>query len=107
MLITRISYECIWDITGLLPNILYQSMLSLRTVSDGFRLCSPIKASFFNNNIFFWVISYSTVVLYRRDRYEIIGLHKISHSIKQLCRNVCLEKALKRIKVAETMQYLG
>ena len=35
-----------------------------------------------------------TVVLYSRDRYEIIGLHKISHFTKQPCRNICLEKVL-------------
>ena len=39
-------------------------------------------------------ISYSMVVLYSRDLYEIIGLFKFSHSIKQPCSNVCLEKGL-------------
>ena len=39
-------------------------------------------------------ISYSTVVLYSRDRYEIIGLLKLSHSIKQPCSSVCQKKAL-------------
>ena len=29
--------------------------------------------------------SYSTVVLYSRDQYEIIGLLKVSYSIKQSC----------------------
>ena len=38
-------------------------------------------------------LSYNTVVLYSRDRYEIIGLLKISHSIKQPCNSVCLKKA--------------
>ena len=38
-----------------------------------------------------------------KDRYEIIGLCKISHFTKQPCRNVCY----KCIKVAETMQYLS
>ena len=38
-------------------------------------------------------ISYNTVVLYSRDRYEIIGLFKLSHSIKQPCNSVCLKKA--------------
>ena len=38
--------------------------------------------------------SYSTVVLYSRDRYEIIGLLKISRSIKQPCSSVCFKKAL-------------
>ena len=38
-----------------------------------------------------------------RDRYKIIGLHKISHFIKQRCKNVCLKKCYKCIKVAETM----
>ena len=36
-------------------------------------------------------LSYSTVVLYR-DRYEVIGLHKISYSIKQPCGSICLKK---------------
>ena len=31
-------------------------------------------------------VSYSTVVPYSRDQYEIIGLLKISHSIKQHCK---------------------
>ena len=53
-LITRISYECIWVITSLLPKRLYQSMLSLWPVSNDFRLCSPIKASFVTNNLFLW-----------------------------------------------------
>ena len=38
-------------------------------------------------------ISYNTVVLYSRDRYEIIGLRKSSHSIKQPCSSICLKKA--------------
>ena len=33
------------------------------------------------------------VVLYSRDRYEIIGLRKSSHSIKQPCSSICLKKA--------------
>ena len=37
-------------------------------------------------------ISYIAVAMYSRDQYEIIGLRKISHFIKQPCRNVCLEK---------------
>ena len=37
-------------------------------------------------------ISYSTVVLYSRDQYEIIGLCKISHSIKQPCGSICLKR---------------
>ena len=52
-----VLYECIWVITGLLPKRLYQSMLSLWTASNGFRLCSPIKASFGTNNIFLWFFS--------------------------------------------------
>ena len=32
--------------------------------------------------------------MYSGDRYKIIRLRKISHFIKQPCRNVCLEKAL-------------
>ena len=38
-------------------------------------------------------ISYNTVVLCSRDQYEIIGLLKISHSIKQPCSSACLKKA--------------
>jgi len=40
-------------------------------------------------------LSYSTrtVVPYSRDRYEIIGLLNISHSIKQPCSSVCLKKS--------------
>ena len=38
-------------------------------------------------------LSYNTVVLYSRDRYEIIGLRKSSHSIKQPCNSICLTKA--------------
>jgi len=57
VLITRISYECTWVITGLLPKRFYQSMLSLWPVSNGFRSCSPIKASFGTNNIFLWFFS--------------------------------------------------
>ena len=34
------------------PKGLYQSMLSLRPVSNGIRLCSPIKASFVTNHLF-------------------------------------------------------
>ena len=41
----------------------------------------------------FITLSCNTVVLYSRDRYEIIGLLKISHSIKQPCNSVCLKKA--------------
>ena len=44
------------------------------------------------NNIYIY-ISYSTVVLYSRDRYEIIGIRKISYSIKQPCSSICLKKA--------------
>ena len=34
------------------------------------------------------------VVLFSRDRYEIIGLLKISHSMKRPYSSVCLKKAL-------------
>ena len=47
------------------------------------------------------------VVLYSRDRYEIIGLRKSSHSIKQPCSSIYLKKHLQCIKVVEIMQYLG
>ena len=36
---------------------------------------------------------YHTTVLYSRDRYEIVGLRKSSHSIKQPCSSICLKKA--------------
>ena len=39
-------------------------------------------------------VSYSTVVLYSRDQYEIIRLLKISHAIKQPCSSVCLKKSI-------------
>ena len=39
-------------------------------------------------------MSFIAIAMNNRDRYEIIGLRKISHFIKQPCRNVCLEKAL-------------
>ena len=41
------------------------------------------------------ILSVIAVAMNRRDRHEIIGLHKISHSIKQPCSSVCLKKALK------------
>ena len=39
-------------------------------------------------------LSFIAVAMNSRDQYKIIGLCKISHFIKQPCRNVCLEKAL-------------
>ena len=39
------------------------------------------------------VSSYNTVVLHSRDRYEIIGLRKSSHYIKQPCSSIYLKKA--------------
>ena len=45
--------------------------------------------------------------LQRADRYEIIGLRKISHFIKQLCRNVCVKKRYKCIEVAEKCSILA
>ena len=38
--------------------------------------------------------SFIVVAMNSTDQYEIIWLRKISHYIKQPCRNVCLEKAL-------------
>ena len=38
-------------------------------------------------------ISFIAITMNNRDRYEIIGLCKISHSIKQSCRSVGLKKA--------------
>ena len=43
------------------------------------------------------------VTMNSKDRYKIIRLLKISHSMKQPCRSVCLKKALE----IETIQYLG
>ena len=51
-------------------------------------------------------VSYSTVVLYSRDRYEIIGLSKISYSIKQPCGSICLKRvsnASKLLKQRSTL----
>ena len=39
-------------------------------------------------------VSFIAVAMNSRDQYKIIGLCKISHFIKQPCRNVCMEKAL-------------
>ena len=39
-------------------------------------------------------VSFIAVAMNSRDRYEIIGLRKISHFIKQPCRSACLKKAL-------------
>ena len=36
-------------------------------------------------------VSFIVVALNSRDRYEFIGLRKISHSIKQLCKSDCLK----------------
>ena len=53
-------------------------------------------------------LAFIAVAMNFRDRCEIIGLHKISHFIKQPSSSVCLKKVLEmRIKVAETTQYLG
>ena len=51
-------------------------------------------------------VSYNTEVLCSRDRYEIMGVLKISHSIKQPCSSVCLKKVLEMYPNAYTMQYL-
>ena len=40
------------------------------------------------------IITFIVVTMNSRDGYEIIGLHKILHSIKQPSRSVCLKKAL-------------
>ena len=58
-------------------------------------------------HIYIYTVSYIVVAMHSKDRYKIIGLRKISHFIKQPCRNVCLEKRYKCIKVAETVQYVG
>ena len=52
-------------------------------------------------------LSFIAVAMNSRDQYGIIGLCEISHFINQPCRNFCLEKHYKCVKVAETMQYLG
>ena len=46
------------------------------------------------------------VTMNSRDQYEIIGICKTSHSIKQPCSSVCLKKALE-IHQKCKMQYLG
>ena len=46
--------------------------------------------------IYIYIYNYiynHTTVLYSRDRYEIIGLRKILHSIKQPCGSICLKKS--------------
>ena len=52
---------------------------------------------------------YSMVVLYSRDRYEIIGLHKISHSIKQPkaleMHQKCLNNAVPFVKQNENQLF--
>ena len=46
------------------------------------------------NFIYIYIyVSYNTVVLYSRDQYEIIGLRKSSHSVKQPCSSICQKKA--------------
>ena len=39
-----------------------------------------------------------------RDRYEIIGLQEILHSIKQPCRSVCQKKALEMLQISAVPQ---
>ena len=66
------------------------------------------KSIFFLNNASFKILYFTLKALfifigpytyiyhttrYCRDRYEIIGLLKLSHSIKQPCSSVCLKKA--------------
>ena len=59
------------------------------------RRCRLAQFNFTGNYyIYICITPYSTVVLYSRDRYKIIGLLEISHSIKQPCSSVCLKKAL-------------
>ena len=62
-------------------------------IYDWTLLSKAIKIHSHNQNCQAY-ISYSTVVLYSRDRYEIIGLRKISHFIEQPCSSVCLKTAL-------------
>ena len=40
------------------------------------------------------LISFIVVAMNSRDQYKIIGLYKISRSIKQPCRSACLKKVL-------------
>ena len=42
-----------------------------------------------------------------RDRYEIIGLYKISHSIKQPCNSVCLKRARNALKLLKQCSTLA
>ena len=41
------------------------------------------------------VSSFTAVAMNSRDQYEIIGLRKIFHFIKQTCKSICLKKAFK------------
>ena len=51
--------------------------------------------------------SFITVTINSRDRYEIIGLRKISYyKLNNLVEELAWKKHQKCIKVAETMQYL-
>ena len=52
-------------------------------------------------------LSYIAVAMYSRDRYEIIGLRKISHFISNLVEMFAWKKRYKWIKVAETIQYVS
>ena len=56
--------------------------------------CVPVQimTSYSHMMLWFTIIQHGSVV-YSRDRYEIIGLRKSSHSIKQPCSSICLKKA--------------
>ena len=49
-----------------------------------------ITITYIYTYIYISYISYSTLVLYSKDRYEIIWLCKSAHSIKQPCSSICL-----------------
>ena len=50
--------------------------------------------SIYSNTWLYYNLSFIVVTMNSRDRYEIIGLCKISHSIKQPFSSICLKKAL-------------
>ena len=64
--------------------------LSYMNIEQAINLVHKVQIS--NDGIS--TISICTIIQYSRDRYEIIRLLKLSHSIKQPCSSVCLKKAL-------------
>ena len=52
-----------------------------------------------------WIVSFIAVAMNNRDQCKIIGLCKISHSIKQPCRSVCLKKAVEKIQYSKLLKF--